>query len=210
MIMKRSVLTLLCVAAILTFPFLSEAQRFTGGFSAGIIASQVDGDTYSGYNKAGISAGVWVKIASDEFHAFRIGMNYIQKGSRHNPDPEKEDYSQFLIRLGYVEMPFLYQYTLKNKIYIEGGLSLGVLLHSYMYQTDGYYYEPAYADDPFRLFDLCGQAGMGYHLTDKISVSLRGAYSLVSISKGSVNSISGIIYRGQYNHLVSFELSYRL
>jgi hypothetical protein len=205
-----SLLRILALYAIIAIPFLSDGQVFTGGISAGIVGSQVDGDTHSGYNKAGVTAGGWVSFEYNKERSFKIGMNYIQKGSRHNPDPETGDYSQFLIRLGYVEMPFLYQYHLKSGVFLEGGLSLGVLLHSYKFETDGNTWEPAYAEDPFKLFDACFQAGMGYRISEKLSGGIRGAYSVLSIAKGVVPSQPGVLQRGQFNNLVVIELNYIL
>ncbi|MBK7030063.1 MAG: outer membrane beta-barrel protein [Bacteroidales bacterium] len=57
--------------------------------------------------------------------SFHTGINYIQKGSRHNPDYDKGDLDKLIIRLGYVEMPLLYQYKLKSGFFLEAGTSIG-------------------------------------------------------------------------------------
>jgi hypothetical protein len=36
------------------------SQQFEGGVLGGLTASQIDGDSYKGYNKVGIQAGAWV------------------------------------------------------------------------------------------------------------------------------------------------------
>ena len=38
------------------------AQKFTGGLKLGLVGSQVAGDLYGGYNKAGINAGGWIGL----------------------------------------------------------------------------------------------------------------------------------------------------
>ena len=45
---------------LIFLPDLIYAQGFNAGIRAGIIGSQVDGDTYEGFNKAGITAGLFV------------------------------------------------------------------------------------------------------------------------------------------------------
>lgn len=185
----------------------SVAQRFTGGFNAGLAATQVDGDTYSGYNKAGVIAGGWVNVLLSDHSAFQAGLTYIQKGSRHNPDPDKGDYTQLLIRLGYVEMPLLYQYRLKNGLYLEGGTSLGVLLHSFS-ELDQL--ETTHLN-PFRLLDLSLQLGIGYQFSEKWKINMRNGNSLGSIRKERVTGDQWRIWGyGQYNHVLALELMYIL
>jgi len=203
---KQSFITLAVILLLASANPLT-AQRFTGGFTAGLAASQVDGDTYSGYNKAGVIAGGWANVLLSDHSAFHAGLTYIQKGSRHNPDPEKGDYQQLLIRLGYVEMPLLYQYRLKNGLYLEGGGSLGVLLHSYS-EID--LLETTHLN-PFRLLDLSLQLGIGYQFSEKWKVNLRNGNSLGSIRKQRVTGDQWRIWGyGQYNHVLALELMYIL
>ena len=82
-----------------------SAQRFEGGVIAGFNATQVEGDTFKGYNKPGILAGFFVQ--TDVAPAIFAGMEikYSQKGSRkrikqNDPDPKK-----YIMRLGYIDLP---------------------------------------------------------------------------------------------------------
>ncbi len=195
------------VIIILSFSaFTSMAQKFQGGVAAGLVGSQVAGDTYSGFNKAGIYAGFWVRLAVNERSSFQTELSYFQKGSRHNPDEKKQDYTFYLMRLGYIEMPFLYQYHLKNKILLEVGPSFSFLLHSYEALD---YMEETYGD--FSLFNPSFMTGVGYPITEKLSVNLRMNSSIFSIRK---DEASGGVYRlfdhGQYNDCILFFLSYKI
>ncbi len=182
-----------------------RAQRFSGGITAGLSATQVDGDTYSGYDKAGAIAGGWAEVLLSGQSSFRLEMNYIQKGSRHNPDSEKGDYKFLLIKLGYVEMPMLYRYTMKNRFFLETGPSLGVLLHSHS-EVD---YLPS--GNPFRIMDVSFQAGVGYHFTDKLQVGLRSGNSIYTIRKERVTGDRRRFWGyGQYNNVLALQLSYTL
>jgi hypothetical protein len=182
------------------------AQKFQGGVAAGLVGSQVAGDTYSGFHKPGAYAGLWVRLALNERTSLQTELSYFQKGSRHNPDEKRQDYTFYLMRLGYIEMPFLYQYHLKNKIILETGPSFSVLLHSYEERD---YMEISYGE--YNLVNTSFMAGIGYPVTEKLSVNFRLDSSLFSIRKDEVN---GAVYRlfsyGQFNDCILFFLSYKL
>lgn len=195
---------------IFTFLFISilscYAQAFQGGVAAGLVGSQVAGDTYSGFHKPGAYAGIWVRLAAGERSSFQTELSYFQKGSRHNPDEKKQDYTFYLMRLGYIEMPFLYQYHLKNKLTLEVGPSFSFLLHSYEERD---YEEITYGD--FSLVNLSIMAGFGYPVTERLGAHFRLNSSIISIRK---DEVSGARYRlfdhGQFNDCILFFLSYRL
>jgi len=190
---------------LLTVNPFAYSQKFTGGIAAGLSASQVDGDYYSGYNKAGISAGGWVNLSFSDRSAFQVGLNYIQKGSRHNPNSEKEDYTSLLIRINYAEMPVLYQYKMKSHLFLEAGPSVGVMIshkEEINQLTTNY---------PFRLLDIAFQAGVGYQFNDKMKIGLRSGNSVSSIRKDRRDGYRRRFWDyGQYNNVLALELSYIL
>lgn len=181
------------------------AQKFQGGFAGGLVGSQVAGDTYSGYNKAGIYTALWVRLGLNERSSLQTEISYFQKGSRHNPDDKRQDMTFYLMRLGYIEMPFLYQLTIKNKLTLEVGPSFSVLLHSYE-ELD--YQEVNYGK--FSLINPSFMAGIGFPVTERLGVHFRMNSSVLSIRAKELN---GGIYRffdnGQYNDCILFFLSYK-
>ena len=192
---------ILCVLAL-----TSVAQKFQGGVASGLVGSQVAGDTYSGFNKPGAYGGIWVRLAVNERSSFQTEISYFQKGSRHNPDEKKGDFTLYLMRLGYIEMPFLYQLHLRNKFMLEVGPSFSFLLHSYE-ELD--YLQVTYGD--FSLINPSFMAGIGYPVTAKISVHFRMDNSILSIRKDKVNGARYRLFdRGQYNDCILFFLSYKL
>lgn len=195
------------ILILLLFSSLSiVAQKFQGGVAAGLVGSQVAGDTYSGFHKPGAYGALWVSLAVNERSSFQTEISYFQKGSRHNPDEKKQDYTFYLMRLGYIEMPFLYQYHLKNKLAIEVGPSFSFLLHSYE-ELD--YLEVTYGD--FSILNPSFMAGVSYPVTEKLSAHFRMNSSLLSIRKDEVNgSVYRLFDRGQYNDCILFFLSYKL
>jgi len=195
---------------ILTFTLLfvctfGFSQSFQGGVAAGLVGSQVNGDTYSGYNKPGAYAAAWVKIAVNERSALQTELSYFQKGSRHNPNVNKGDETFYLMRLGYIEMPFLYEYKLNEKLSLQAGPSFSFLLHSY----EEFTYLPA-DFGKFRLFNLSATAGVAYKLNEKLSVLLRNNRSLISIRNEEKDISPGTLLKGQYSDAMALFLSYKL
>jgi hypothetical protein len=184
----------------------AAAQEFEGGIMAGLCASQVAGDTYSGYDKAGIFAGGYVSLPVSSRADLRLELGYIQKGSRKNPVPDNGDYDSYLMRLGYIEMPFLFQYHIGSKLMTEVGPAISYLLHSgekYNRQETSYH--------PFKKQNLSIIAGISYPLTEKISAGLRTNDSLFSIRK---DKVTGDVWRlwgfGQFNDVLVLTFGYKL
>ena len=146
--MKLKYTYLSILVFFLVIPY-AKSQQFNGGIAAGVVGSQVAGDTYSGFDKAGIYAGGWVNLPVKERSSWQMELDYIQKGSRRNPDPKSPDPTYYIMRLGYTELTFLYQFKLHSGLILEGGPAFSFLLHHFEerdYQTVTNY--------PFRLFNI--------------------------------------------------------
>lgn len=198
---------LFAFAALLQIPVTQlPAQVFSGGINAGIVGSQVAGDTYSGYNKAGIFAGGYVNLRTHAHTAFQIELSYIQKGSRHNPDIKNGDYTFYLMQLGYVEMPIFMRYHLNRGLFLEAGPSVSVLLHSH--EEIDYLTQTA---NPFSLFNGSVLAGLGYPISDRLCFEFRTYTSLSPIRK---NRVTGDRYRllwyGQFHDVILLMIGYKL
>ena len=82
-----------------------QAQNFNAGLTLGIAATQVDGDGYGGFDKAGPIGGIWV---SRNFHRNwfgRMELRYTQKGSYAKTSTETSSF--YRMRLHYFEVPLL-------------------------------------------------------------------------------------------------------
>ena len=73
--------TLCAILIISACPAVVFSQGFKAGFTLGIAATQVDGDTYGGFDKAGPVAGVWVGRNLGNSWLGRMELRYAQKGS---------------------------------------------------------------------------------------------------------------------------------
>jgi len=182
----------------------ADAQRFHGGVIAGLSASQVAGDTYSGYNKAGIYAGGYVSLDVGGRSSFQMELTYFQKGSRKNPD--SLDYSSYLFRTNYVELPVLYLYKI-NKFTFEIGPSAGFLV-GYTERRDGY---PVYSDNLPASVTLQINAGLRFDITGRLTANLRTNNSLLNIRK---HNVTGDVWRfwtyGQFHDVLILSVSYKL
>ncbi len=189
--------------------YISYSQEFTGGVTAGLVGSQVDGDGYGGYNKAGIFAGGWVGYSVSKHSSFLMELTYFQKGSRHNPDYEHGDFDSYIFRTNYIEVPLLYQYKLKWFV-LEGGPSMGV--------SAGYYEEAnedELSDDPDynRPARITLQANLGarFLLNESFSFVMRINYSTFNIRQDK-NYDDGWSKgpRGQFNNALVAALYYQI
>ena len=68
---------------LLVLSTASIAQKFDAGFQVGINTSQITGDDLAGYNKPGITAGIWVKHQFDnpKLSAW-MDISYLPKGTK--------------------------------------------------------------------------------------------------------------------------------
>lgn len=170
-----------------------------------MVGSQVAGDLFSGYNKAGISAGAWVSLRVSPNHAFQMELSYIQKGSRENPDYEKERYDFYLMRLGYVELPVLYRMIYSDKLNFETGLGMNFLLHHYER------YNSEELTSPFAKSNLCFILGLSYNINERLRANFRTNNSLFSIRTEKVNgNVWRIWDHGQFSDALVLSVYYKL
>lgn len=185
----------------------SVAQRFEGGVLAGINASQVDGDTYYGYNKPGIVAGAYVLNNSTQNVFAGMEIKFSQKGSRKNPDAKTGDQTMYVMRLNYVDMPVYLGFRTTDKTSILAGLSAGYLIKGTEYNNDGAFVKED--QHPFNKFDLNGMLGFRFQLNSRLSVDLRGAYSLLPV-RNSPGNVLWYWKDNQFNNLITTNLLYRI
>jgi hypothetical protein len=163
---------------IFLIPVQGFSQLFTGGLELGLAGSQVAGDTYAGYNKAGLAGGGWINLKIDNYQSVQFEMMYLQKGSRHNPNYKIQDYTSYLMQLGYVELPLSYNLDLGNNIILSAGPSLGILAHSRELLDE----MPQFGNN-FNRIDVSVNAGVGYRMSEKMIVSLRTINSILPIKQ---------------------------
>lgn len=198
----------LLVSIILTISAITaRSQQFNGGMMAGCAATQVAGDTYEGFHKAGLFLGGFVNYEVGKHSAFQMELEFFQKGSRENPD-SSNNYNQYLFRTNYIELPILYQYRFNKRFKVEAGPSLGFLVG---------WYEARYGEEikgavhPAAVsFQI--NAGLYVNITERLMFNLRTNNSLLNIRS---ENVTGDVIRifpgnfGQFNDCLVFSLFFQ-
>jgi len=194
----------------ISFTSISYSQTFDGGFKAGIVGSEVFGDRAGGLDKAGIHCGLFAGLPVNNNWKVQIEMMFVQKGSRKNNRPDIGDYRFYKLRLNYVEMPLMFIYNAHEYIHFELGLAFGVLTKT----TDNEWDENGLLSGQisFMPYEISGQLGMYYVLTQNINIGIRLNNSLLPIRKYETKAplwISRLSFmRGQYSTAVLLGITY--
>ncbi len=190
---------------LVTIAIPTIAQKFNGGLMLGLVGSQVAGDTYSGFNKAGVFAGGFVNLQISKRSIFQMELEYFQKGSRKNPNPDKGEYDVYIFRTNYIELPVLYQYVISRHFKIEAGPSLGFLVSYHEEKNE----DPVTYNPPAKV-TLQINAGIYFAITPRWLVNFRTNNSLLNIRS---DNATGDVYRffdyGQYNDCLVLSLLYQ-
>ncbi|MCD4724189.1 MAG: PorT family protein [Bacteroidales bacterium] len=198
--MKKSILSIF----LISFFIIGYAQKFNGGAMIGMAASQVAGDRYSGFNKAGPIAGFFVNFQPAEHSSFQFELSYVQKGSKKNANYAKGDDTSYLLRLNYVEMPLLYKFHF-GRFAIEAGPSLAFFMGGYE-EKNG---EDVKADD-FAPITFQLNLGVVFNITENWMVGIRTNNSFTNLRN---KTHTGHVYRlgshGQFNDVLMLCLVYQ-
>lgn len=177
------------------------SQSFQGGVLGGLVGSQVAGDTYSGFNKAGLTGGGWIALDVTPRSQLQMELSFIQKGSRENPDDERGKYDTYIMRISYVELPVLYRLKYSTVLNFETGLALNFLMH-HDESLNGYE-----LTNPFAQHNLNFILGLSYNLSNNVRVNFRTNNSLFSIRK---EKVTGDVWRfwdhGQFSDALVLSL----
>lgn len=183
------------------------AQRFEGGLLAGYNASQVEGDKFKGYNKPGILAGFYVQ--TDIVQAVFAGMEikYSQKGARNRINPKNPVPEKYIMRLGYIDIPFYAGFRTNDKGSVIAGVSAGYLVHSKEFDEYGEFVKED--QNAFNNLDLQPFVGFQFDMLDRLKLDLRLAFSVLPI-RGLPGTTNYYWQNHQFNNVISLALYYRL
>ncbi len=194
---------LLLIVVFIAVGFSINAQDFNGGVLGGVSGSQISGDDLSGFNKGGLYLGAFVNRYFGEKSSLQMELDFIQKGSRKNPNAKKNDYSTYLLRLNYIEIPVSYKYDFSTKGTLEGGLSLGVLVNSYEEANE----TTTISGGEFNRTDFSFHVGGYYTIVENLRINVRYSSSILPVrdhSSGATDRLNA----GQYNSVLSFIFFY--
>jgi hypothetical protein len=195
----------ICILLFLAFgkALLNAQTRFRPGVKLGLSTTQVHGDTYAGFHKTGPAGGLLLNAKLSEKWYGQFEMLYIQKGSRHNANPEAGDYVFYLMKLNYIEVPVLFQYKLKKFVF-ELGPGFGYLINAREFD---YYGEISNAP-PFRKYEISASVGINYVFLKRLTINWRYTNSLLPIRTFSNSSVATVYNPGQRSNVMAFTLNY--
>jgi hypothetical protein len=195
--------------------YYDESDRvFYGGLVAGTNFTQVDGDNFAGYHKAGWNAGVVVYARLIDRLALSMELLYAQKGARASlsqlpkrANDQSTIMTDYKIKLNYLEVPVLFNYFDKRKSNFGAGLSYAQLASSKeSYRDDfGNIYEQDAKLYPFRKFDVNFILNGNAHIWKGLFFNLRFQYSLFSV-RNAHNYLTG--RAEQFNNIWCTRLMY--
>lgn len=181
----------------------SYSQQFKGGLLLGITGCQIDGDNFGGYNKPGITAGMFVKRDISYKWGYQAELKYIIKGAAKittGADP-----SVFRKTIHYLEIPILALYRISKVTGLETGLAaayMGYASHNFGNGIED-------ATSTVKRYDINYIAGVSYIYSERLLFNLKFCYSLVPISRWPGNRTLWGTY-GQYNHLLALAVYYTI
>jgi hypothetical protein len=185
------------------------AQSFNGGAIVGFNASQVSGDYLGGYNKPGISGGVFVSKKLKEKSELEMRITYSSKGSRDVPNYEKGKYTAYYMKLNYIEVPLLYRYKYKG-LWLMAGLSGGYLISSSISNESGAFPANSVENRPFNKYEVCTQFGLAFPFSNQWEIELKTADTVPILPiRKHVNGTTFRLNFGQLNSVLAFSLKYR-
>jgi len=189
------------------------AQRFSGGFFGGLTASQVDGDSYAGFNKLGLQGGVFVNTRFKHNFGAQLEIRYAGKGARKPTSSENTDV--YKLTLHYIDLPLMATYTFKKKVIFNLGVVPGYLFAKSGEDNGGRLPQDFLVE--FKKIDIAWLAGVNYKITENIIVNIRYSYSLLSINDnvhtignyGPIGNLFGY-NTGDYNNYLTLGVYYQI
>jgi len=191
---------------VLTSQFGISQDGFQLGIRGGLVASQVAGDGFGGFDRLSFFAGPSIERRLNETNSFEIGLQYTSKGSRKNINPDKGDFLSYRLSMSYVEMPILYKLHQENFVY-SIGVGPEFLINTKEVDNDGITLS---SRDQFNDVSVCLYIGMDYELAEQSYFSVRFSNSLTPLRNGiatgtnQLNFWRRIFNKGQYNTVLEF------
>ena len=181
------------------------SQEFDGGIVGGLSASQVDGDTYSGFNKIGIIAGGWVSHNILSNIDGQLELMYIGKGAYEiNNKTAPPLYHN--LRLHFINLPVLLNFYYRDNVVFNLGVAPEYLVYHKLQDEYGPVED---VGQPYNSLSMSAVAGVGYRLFDKFIFNVRYSYSVFPIRPHASNQ-TWFLNRGLYNNCLTVTLFYQV
>jgi hypothetical protein len=196
---------------------MAQNQRFKAGFTAGLVATDVDGaDTRDGdndFSKLGFTAGLLLNTELSKKTALQLELNFIQKGSMQRPDSMNNGY--YKIGFSYVEFPVLLKrhITFKvrqkpvTRIDLEAGASVGRMVSYQIINGTNSVLPPS--NNLFNFTDVSLLAGADYNISKSVIFCLRYSNSIIPVIKRNTPNIHFITYTFNKGNNMVLQFSFK-
>lgn len=198
---------ILWVIPFLILGSLAQAQNFRAGAIAAVNGSQLDGDGFSGYNKPGIYAGLFVARDFKPQWYWQLELAYSGKGSQRVLRPDNLDEGPWLrLSMHYIDIPFTVHYRYRENWHFHAGLGANFLVN-FNYRD----LRLLTLNTDFRRWETAMHLGTTYELTPKIKATARFSYSMLSVDpNGPPVPFFALLQRGAFNNVLSLGIRYQL
>jgi opacity protein-like surface antigen len=193
-------------------PRSDGSQRFIhGGIVGGINASQLDGDNYSGFHKAGLNIGFTAFRSIAPKWLLNLELLYSQKGVRniqmYNSPAVGSVPIEYKASLNYVEIPLMIHYDVGEKIFLGAGVSYSRLISDKELMDSYTSATTSYLENTFKKEDLNYLFGVSYQLYEGLFVRARYQYSINSV-RSYPNIPQPFTAMKQFNNLFALQVMY--
>jgi len=201
---KIRIIRLYSLLILLTMAGASHGQSLRYGVFGGVTASQVDGDSYSGFNKLGVNAGGFISqyIVFDIY--WQVELKYVTRGVYKGP----EDYNPTIYKstYHYLEIPFSTHYLFNEKFAVELGISPEVLMGVAFFDENGKLDPSTYPEN--RRFGLSVFVGLSYWFSSSVGLNMR--YTNSAIPFREPQEWNNPQYKGYFHNVISLSVAYRI
>ncbi len=150
------------------------SQRFDGGVIIGISANQIDGDYYSGYNKAGYVFTTFARLRLNRNYSLQSGVSLIQKGAH---SPPKQAFFRTVINEA--EVPLWLNIHPYPHLGATVGLNFGYIYKAYYESTTIFTKDDLGIGD----LDLSYYFGLRYKIGKRLIFRVAHRYGLLPITR---------------------------
>jgi Outer membrane protein beta-barrel domain len=181
----------------------AKGQTLNIGMTGGVNASQVEGDSYMGFNKLGLTGGFFVNRLIDYNIYWQAEIKYGTRGVYKGP--AENDPTLYRSGYHYVEVPVSVHYLYQEKFLVEMGTSPEVLVATYFWDEGGLLDPSTYPEN--RTFGLSVFAGVAYRFSDRVMAGLR--YTNSAFPFRDPEEWNHPRYRGYFHNVICLSMSYR-
>ncbi len=176
MIMNKIAVIIFLLTCV-TFTSIAQDKKFNLVLVAGMNASQVNGDKLAGFDKVGLITGAGINRQLSKKLGWQFEILYAEKGSKDVAGANNIQLDT-LFKFNYIEIPVMINYSIYDKLQIQGGIYTGIRLK-------------AVYDDYVNSFDRSQQIrnldhglciGVNYSITEHWKANIRVSQSVLDIN----------------------------